>query len=126
MLFSLGKPGYKRKSIRKRAKCPVELTAISVQRGSTRNPSTYGQSLCKDISVTGMRVLTLAPLEVGDVLQISFSLGEHTRKLSLRAEVKNITKENRNGMTSFAVGFEFVSIPDREKKYLLAIIDLYP
>ncbi|MGK5085636.1 PilZ domain-containing protein [Bdellovibrionota bacterium FG-1] len=125
MLFQLKKSAYKRKTVRKRAKCPVAITPISVKAKEASDPNTYGINLCKDISPDGMRILTLVPFTPGDKIKISFSLNSFSKQLALKAQVKNVMRESRNGFSCLAVGVEFFNITEKEKRYLSAILDLY-
>ncbi len=80
----------------------------------------YLISFCKDISIDGMFIQTDKLLTVGDLTDLTFSIGE-LKQMSVNAKVVWIN--NSVNISDFGMGVQFVKPPKVLKETILKIIN---
>lgn len=75
-------------------------------------PTVY-HSLTRDISMGGLRIMTVAPLETGNRVRLDITLGRSRKKIRAVAEVRWVRE--LYGQEVFEAGLQFVGLdPDAE------------
>ena len=88
--------------------------AVSLMTGEVRpGLPTVFHSLTRDISMGGVRIMTVAPLEVGTRVHLEITLSRSRRRIRAVAEVRWV--RDLYGREVFEAGLQFVGLdPDAE------------
>jgi len=76
----------------------------------------------KNISKTGMFLETMTPLNMGDILNLDFSMPGTEKSITVNAKVVRIRKE---GNLDDGMGVEFISLSDADKEFIEEFVEKY-
>ena len=116
--MAVEKPDFKER--RKFARLDIALSVSYVVKDASGEPSEMAEAMSSDISASGIRLMTPAPLENGDQLDLEINIeGQEQEPVHASCEVVWQTKISD---TSYEVGAVIKYMEDADKKRLLDFV----